>query len=178
MDASSKFQESLPVSSDALLGNLDAWGITYELHRHVPLHTVSDSKLVQHEFLTTEAGGGHIKNLYLRDKKKRNYLVVVEQDREVDLKALPDLIGSGRLSFGSPDRLMDHLGVRPGAVTPFSMITGITTGVELFVDASLRDCKRVYAHPLVNDRTISMTPESLVSYFDKLGCAFQWITLP
>ena len=177
MDASSKFQDSLPVSSDMLLAKLDAWSIEYQRHDHIPLYTVAESKEVQHNFLTSKDGGGHIKNLYLRDKKKQNYLVVTEQDRVVDLKALPQLIGSGRLSFGSPDRLLENLGVRPGAVTPFAMINGINTDVKLFMDAGLKKCKLIYAHPLVNDRTVSITPIDLIKFLDKIGCAFQWLEM-
>ena len=177
MDASSKYQDSLPVSSDDLLDKLNIWDIDYQRHDHIPLHTVAESKAVQHTFLAPEDGGGHIKNLYLRDNKKRNYLIVSEQDRKIDLKALPQLIGSGRLSFGSPDRLMEHLGVRPGAVTPFAMINGINAGVSLFVDAALRDCALIYAHPLVNDRTVALTPSSLEKFFAVLGCEFQWVNL-
>ena len=47
MDASSAFQDSLPVSSDALLAQLDAWGLAYRLHKHVPLRTVADAKSVE-----------------------------------------------------------------------------------------------------------------------------------
>lgn len=177
MSASSKNQDSLPVSSDALLGKLDFWGVEYQRHDHIPLHTVAESKTVQHNFLTPENGGGHIKNLYLRDNKKRNYLVVAEQDRNVDLKALPQLIGSGRLSFGSPDRLMENLGVRPGAVTPFAMINGVDRGVKLFIDSKLKDCALIYPHPLVNDRTLSITPSELLKFFAKIECDFQWIEM-
>ena len=177
MSASSKHQDSLPVSSDALLAKLETWGVEYQRHDHIPLHTVAEAKEVQHNFLTPENGGGHIKNLYLRDNKKRNYLVVADQDRKVDLKALPQLIGSGRLSFGSPERLMENLGVRPGAVTPFAMINGANSGVQLFVDAALKDCELIYAHPLVNDRTISVTPVGLMKFLAKIECDFQWIEL-
>ncbi|OUS05031.1 aminoacyl-tRNA deacylase [Rhodobacterales bacterium 52_120_T64] len=177
MDASSKHQDSLTVSSDALLERMDQWGIAYQRHDHVPLYTVAEAKAVQHEFLATEGGGGHIKNLYLRDNKKRNYLVVSQQDRKIDLKTLPQLIDSGRLSFGSSDRLMENLGVRPGAVTPLAMITGVNAGVKLFIDESLRDCALIYAHPLVNDRTVALTPLNLERFLTELGCGFKWIKI-
>jgi len=80
IDASSKYQDSLPVTSDDVLALLDAWGIAYTRADHVPLRTVEDSKKVQDMFLPSEEGGGHIKNLYLRDNKKRNYLIVAEQE--------------------------------------------------------------------------------------------------
>ena len=72
---------------------------------------------------------------------------------------------------------MENLGVRPGAVTPFAMINGINAGVNLFVDAALRDCALIYAHPLVNDRTVALTPSSLEKFFSELVCEFQWINL-
>ena len=121
-DASSRFQDSLPVSSDQILAQLERWKIDYVRYDHIPLNTVEESKRVQNQFSSSGEDGAHIKNLYLRDHKKRNFLVVAQQDHPIDLKQLKVLLGSGRLSFGSPDRLMEHLGVRPGAVTPLSMI--------------------------------------------------------
>ena len=75
VDASSKYQDSLPISSDAILEQLDKWGIAYTRADHVPLRTVEDSKKVQGQFLSPAQGSGHIKNLYLRDNKKRNVLL-------------------------------------------------------------------------------------------------------
>ena len=123
------------------------------------------------------AGGGHIKNLYLRDNKKRNILLVAEQDRQIDLKTLHTKLETGRLSFGSAERLMDNLGVRPGAVTPLSMINGVEAGVQLFVDSGLKSCKQIYVHPLVNDRTLGITMEGLQQFFDKIKVKPVWVDL-
>ena len=175
VDASSHFQDSLPISSDQLMASLDEWGITYKCYNHVPLSTVEEAKHVQGQFLKTTEGGGHIKNLYLRDHKKNNILLVTEQDRIIDLKKLKGHLQAGRLSFGSPDRLMENLGVRPGAVTPFSMITGVTRNVSLFLDEELRSCVKIYAHPLVNDRTLEISIGGLEYFFERIGVVPQWI---
>ena len=167
VDASSKYQDSLPISSDAILSLLDDWKISYTRTDHEPLRTVEDSKKVQNQFLSPESGGGHIKNLYLRDNKKRNILLVTEQDQQIDLKNIHLKLAVGRLSFGSPERLMENLGVRPGAVTPLSMITGVQMEVRLFIDSNLKNCKQIYVHPLVNDRTLGMTIEGLQNFFNK-----------
>ena len=177
VDASSKYQDSLPISSDAIMEQLDNWGIAYIRSDHVPLRTVADSKKVQGQFLSSEHGGGHIKNLYLRDNKKRNILLVAEQDRQIDLKTLHTKLETGRLSFGSEERLMDNLGVRPGAVTPLSMINGVEAGVQLFVDSGLKSCKQIYVHPLVNDRTLGITMEGLQQFFDKIKVKPVWVDL-
>ena len=177
VDASSKYQDSLPISSDAMIKQLDDWGIAYIRSNHVPLRTVEDSKKVQGQFLSSEQGGGHIKNLYLRDNKKRNILLVAEQDRQIDLKTVHTKLETGRLSFGSAARLMENLGVRPGAVTPLSMINGVEAGVQLFIDSGLKSCQQIYVHPLVNDRTLGITLEDLEKFFNKIKVEPVWVDL-
>ena len=176
-DASSDFQYLLPISSDAFIKKLDNWSIQYKYFEHVPLRTVKESKSVQDMFLNSKQGGGHIKNLFLRDHKKNNILIVAHQDALIDLKKLQFKIDTGRLSFGSSDRLMEHLGVFPGAVTPFSMINGVHKNVVLFIDLSLKNFKKIYLHPLVNDRTLEITIENLEMFFKKINVIPQWIKL-
>ena len=177
-ETTSKFQDSLPVSSDAIIALLEKLDISYRRFDHVPLMTVEDSKKIESQFLASSDGGGQIKNLYLRDNKKRNFLVVAEQDRKINLKALPSVLGSGRLSFGSSERLFENLGVRPGAVTPLSMITGVKNDVKIFFDEDLRKCTKLYVHPLVNDRTLEVAIEGLEKFLKHLGTEPNWINLP
>jgi len=175
LDATSAYQDSLPISSENLLAYLDEAGLSYSRMEHIPLRTVADSKQVRDGFLSAADGGGHIKNLYLRDKKKQNYLVVLQEDAELELKFVAEKIGANRLSFGSADRLLENLGVRPGAVTPLSMINGVQKQVQLFMDASLREKTLLYMHPLVNDRTVGMAPASLEAFLAALGAEYHWI---
>ena len=177
MDASSAYQDSLPVTSDQLLDMLTVGGFSVQRIDHIPLRTVADSKQVRDGFLSAEDGGGHIKNLYLRDKKKQNFLVVLPEDADVDLKTLSDKMGAARLSFGSADRLLEHLGVRPGAVTPLAMVTGVHHDVTLFMDSSLRDVKCLYMHPLVNDRTVGMSPADVERFLGQKGVKINWLDL-
>ena len=177
MDASSAFQENLPISSDALLRRLRDWGLGYELHEHVPLRTVQEAKAVEAAMIVPGERALRIKNLYLRDKKKRNYLVTLEQDRAVDLKGLGARLGVGTLSFGSPERLMQVLGVRPGAVTPLAMITGAGNGVRFFLDGAARDAERIYMHPLVNDRTVAMSRADMMTFFERIGVTPEWLLI-
>ncbi len=176
-DATSKFQDSLPVSSDLLMKLLGKLDIPYQRFDHVALSTVEDSKKVQSQFISDSDGGGHIKNLYLRDHKKRNILFVAEQDKKIDLKALPTILGTGRLSFGSAERLFETLGVRPGAVTPLAMINGVNAGVSLFLDSDLKKFRSLYVHPLVNDRTLEIDLVDLEKFFQHIGVELAWVNL-
>jgi Ala-tRNA(Pro) deacylase len=72
---------------------------------------------------------------------------------------------------------MENLGVQPGAVTPLSMINGVKTGVQLFIDRGLKSCQQIYVHPLVNDRTLGITLERLQAFFEKIKVEPVWVDL-
>ena len=175
MDASSLYQDSLPLSSDMLLAQLDSWGISYVLHEHVPLRTVEESKAVEDDLMVPGENALRLKNLYLRDRKKRNYLISLQQDREIDLKVLGAELGVGGLSFGSADRLMQFLGIRPGAVSPLAMINGVEQGGRFIMDAQARDAEVIYMHPLVNDRTVAMPRADMMTFLKKINVPPDWI---
>ena len=164
MDASSKFKDSLPTTPDMLMATLVSLEICYSIHSHPPLRTVEDAKAFRGDLK-----GAHIKNLYLRDRKKRNFLLVAEEDKEIDLKALPGFIGSGKLSFGSADRLLEILGVRPGAVSPFTLINDPDHKVQLILDSDLVGQPCLFAHPLVNDLTLGVSGADLMRFFTHTG---------
>jgi Ala-tRNA(Pro) deacylase len=91
--------------------------IKFRVFEHPPFFTVNEAKKHRQGM-----NGFHIKNLFLRDKKKKSFLVVAHEDRSIDLTQLTERIRSSRLSFGSKERLFEELGVLPGAVTPLSVI--------------------------------------------------------
>ena len=164
MDASSQFKDSLPTPPERLMATLTSMDISFTTHTHPPLRTVEDAKAFRGDLR-----GAHIKNLYLRDRKKQNFLLVVEEDKAIDLKAMPGLIGSDRLSFGSADRLFEMLGVRPGAVSPFTLINDPDHKVRLVLDANLVDQSCLFAHPLVNDMTLGISGADLMRFFTHTG---------
>ena len=172
MDASSQFKDSLPTTPETLMVALESLNIRFTTHSHPPLRTVKDAKLFRGDLR-----GAHIKNLYLRDRKKRNFLLVVEEDKAINLKVLPDLIASDRLSFGSADRLFEMLGVHPGAVSPFSLINDPDHKVQLVLDADLANQPRLFAHPLVNDMTLEVSGVDLMRFFSYTGHKPKLLTL-
>ncbi|WIY26515.1 prolyl-tRNA synthetase associated domain-containing protein [Parasedimentitalea psychrophila] len=175
MDIIPQDLDQMPLSSDALLAQLDGWGLGYILHEHPPLHSVGEAKEVEAAMVVPGEQALRVKNLYLRDGKKRNYLVTLEQDRKIDLKELGAELGVGKLSFGSPKRLMQHLGILPGAVTPLSMITGVQNEVVFYMDGAAQQADVIYMHPLINTRTVAMTRADLLAFFDRIDCAVNWL---
>lgn len=155
---------TLPTSPDSLLARLDALGIQYKSHRHAPVFTVPEAKA-----LRGALPGHHIKNLFLRNKKGRMWLAVIDEDRPVDLAALADRLEAGRFSFGSPERLMTHLGVLPGAVTPMALINDREHLVQPVLDAKILSGGAINCHPLVNDMTLTIEAHDLIRFVEACG---------
>lgn len=157
--------EQAAAAENALFEQFDTLGIAYQTHHHEAVFTVEESQA-----LRGVLPGAHIKNLFLRDKKKRLWLVTALEDRPIDLKALRRrLEAKGNLSFGSAELLRDVLGVIPGAVTPFGAINDQDGRATVVLDRGIFDHVLVNAHPLRNDRTTAVAPEDLVRFLE--ACA-------
>jgi Ala-tRNA(Pro) deacylase len=151
-----------PASPEELLGFLAALGIETTTVEHPPLFTVEQSRS-----LRGQIAGGHTKNLFLKDKKDRLFLVVAEEDAKIELKHLHNLIGAqGRLSFGRPELLREALGVEPGSVTPFAAINDRTALVRVVLDQAMMRHQRLNFHPLVNTRTTAIGAGDLVRFLN------------
>ena len=155
-----------------LMARLDALGITVETHRHPPVYTVAEAKA-----LRGELPGAHIKNLLLRDRKRRLWLLTVLEDRRLDLKALRAVLGArGGLSFASAELLWETLGVRPGAVTPLAAINDLEQRVTVVLDRGLEQQPWVNCHPLHNAATTAMRPADLVRFLVACEHPPEWLS--
>ena len=155
----------MPASPDDLFETLERLGIGFETATHPPLFTVADSRA-----LRGEIPGGHTKNLFVRDKKDRYFLLTVDEDAVVDLKTVHAVIGaSGRVSFGKPEKLMEYLGVVPGAVTAFGAINDTEGRVTVVLDQALMEHDIINAHPLTNEATTSIGRDDLVRFLKETG---------
>ena len=156
-----------------LFARLDALGIAHRTVEHPPVFTVEEAKA-----LRGDLPGHHIKNLFLRNKKEEMWLVVALEDRAVDLKRLGEVLGAGKLSFGSPDRLRRTLGVEPGSVTPLALANDTGRVVRLALDRGLADGQPLNAHPLVNTMTTTLSLDGLQRLFAATGHEPRWLDFP
>ncbi|MGL5114890.1 MAG: prolyl-tRNA synthetase associated domain-containing protein [Beijerinckiaceae bacterium] len=159
----------MPHTPESLLKLLDSLGIAHETIQHPPLFTVEQSKE-----LRGEIPGAHTKNLFLKDKKGRLFLVTAVENTAIDLKRLHEIISaSGRVSFGSADQLMAHLGVTPGSVTAFAVANDAAGDVTMILDARLSAFGRINGHPLVNTMTTGVSYSDLLRFLTHVGHAPQ-----
>lgn len=147
-----------------LFQRLHALGIRSETVEHDAVFTVAESAKLERRL-----PGGHTKNLFLKDKKNRLFLVVALDGTAIDLKALHKSLGSDRLSFGKPDLLMQVLGVPPGSVTPFALINNAAARMTVVLDADMMRHERLNFHPLENTATTNIAREDLIRFIRSCG---------
>mgnify|MGYP003644363780 CR=1 FL=1 len=165
-----------------LFNFLETNGIQVSTVRHACVFTVSEAQRERGTMPDLFQQGGHCKSLFVRDKKKRRALVMVDENRRVDLKTLSDKIGLGRLSFGSASSLMEMLGVIPGSVTPFALINaqvaeGKSPPLTVALDKSMMQQSSLNYHPLHNAATTAITPDDLLKFIRACGYEPQIVDL-
>jgi Ala-tRNA(Pro) deacylase len=149
---------------DQLFEHLAGLGIDTETVEHPPLFTVEESQA-----LRGEIPGGHTKNLFLKDKKDQVFLVVAAEEAAIDMKTLHKRIDSARLSFGRPELLLELLGVIPGSVTPFGVVTDRAGRVGVVLDEGLMRHDRLNFHPLENTATTTIARQDFLAFLRHAG---------
>lgn len=171
---------STPVDSDdgdnKILNLLKEYGLEYHVYEHPVSMTAEE--LVANAPLPD--GETHTKNLFLRDKKHGLFLITVATNAKhttpvntKDLGKLLGLEGKVNLRLADEDTLMEHLQAKPGCVGPLCAALAKPDAdpkVQLVLDETLfKDYSKIHSHPLRNDMSVSMAPDSLLEYLKNAG---------
>lgn len=158
---------------EAVYRILDEMGISYIVHEHPPVYTVEEAG--KH---AAGIEGGHCKNLFLRNRKgDRHYLLIAECDRQVNLKEICSHVDEKQLSLASHERLLEHLGLTPGSVSPFGLINNERADVIVLIDRHLVHYGKVNFHPNINNLTITISFADLLRFIDECGNSYRLIEL-
>lgn len=157
--------EQSPKTAQDLFALLDGLGIAHTTVDHEPVFTVAES-----ESLRDRIPGGHTKNLFVKDKKDRYFVLTVEENATVDLKTVHKIIdASSRVSFGRPEKMLEYLGVIPGSVTVFGAINDTGHDVTFVLDSELMKHDFINGHPLSNDATTTIGRDDLIRFLEATG---------
>jgi Ala-tRNA(Pro) deacylase len=164
-------QMSVTSHEAAVYEVLSRLGIAYARLEHPPVYTVEQAR--QYD---ADLPGAHCKNLFLRNKKgDRYYLAVLHAGTQVSLNELGERVGERGLSFASAERLMNCLGVEPGAVGPFGLLHSGAREVTVIMDSFLREFKQIGFHPNINTCTLTLTVRDFESFLTAVGNRVVWI---
>lgn len=139
--------------------------IPYDRYDHHAVYTCEEA-----DCLDIPEGSARTKNLFLRDRKaRRHILVTVGAAKNVDIRGLEEVLEAKGLSFASPERLMEHLGLTPGSVTILAVLNDTEGKVEVVVDEDLWCCDAMQCHPLVNTSTLVVTRDGIERFLSLTG---------
>ena len=150
---------------------LDNLSIEFDEYHHPPVFTVEEADQYWVDIEAT-----HCKNLFFRDKKGKNhFLLITEFKAQIDIREFGKSIGAGRLSFASPERLKNHLGLTPGSVSPFGLINNKDKTVKVFLDKELEKAKMLGFHPNINSITITLSKDDFLRFLDWTGNPYSFL---
>tara|TARA_Y100000310_G_scaffold345070_1_gene461587 strand:+ start:6498 stop:6983 length:486 start_codon:yes stop_codon:yes gene_type:complete len=151
---------------------LEKHDIPYTTHQHPAVYTVKEA-----EQFTSHIEGTHTKNIFLRNKKgDTHYLVILPAQKRLDLKQLAQQLKESKLSFASPERLKEYLGLTPGSVSPLGLIYNKEKNAKVILDKELLEAQKIGFHPNVNTATIVITVEDFKKFLSALGYSFTTIS--
>lgn len=144
---------------------LNSHNIPYEITEHEAVYTMDDM-----ERLGLYKLGTVCKNLFVRDQKgKKHFLVTVHNGTKIDLKLLGELLGAGKLSFASAERLQKYLGVEAGCVSPLGVINDEENKVTVVFEEKLSAESRLGVHPNCHSATLWLSYSHLAAAVKAAG---------
>ncbi|MDR0241967.1 MAG: prolyl-tRNA synthetase associated domain-containing protein [Burkholderia sp.] len=155
-----------------MLELLEQRGVPFECEDHRPVLNMAESGA-----LALSLDGARCKNLLLQDKQGGLYLIVTVADKALDLRAMACTLNSKRLSFASPERLLDLLGVRPGSLSPLALVNDRDGRVQLVIDTDLADVPVFLFHPLDSTATIALSRRDFEHFLQGIGHVPSWQSL-
>lgn len=108
------------------------------------------------------------KNLFLCNRQKTDfYLLMMPGDKPFKTKELSSQINSARLSFASPDAMLEYLDIKPGAVSVMGLMNDKDNHVKLLVDVDVLKDEYVGCHPCVNTSSLKLKTEDVFGKYLK-----------
>lgn len=139
--------------------------IKFSLFEHQPVYTVEDVKNAK-----LDIPGVPTKNLFLRDKKKTKYFILISQeDKRIDFKKIGQFIDTKNLTFASEKELNSILKLQMGDVSPFGIINDKEKIVSILLDSELVDKSNINLSANSLTLTIIIDYEELVKFIECVG---------
>ena len=146
-------------NSFELIERLKKENYNIAVHQHDALFTVQDSKK-----LRGKIEGAHSKNLFLKNKKNKFFLLTCEEADKIDLKRISKSLELGNTSFAREEYLDKYLKIKPGSVSPFALLNDEGGQVDFYLEQTLYESEFVNFHPLINTSTITIETKMFIQF--------------
>jgi len=158
---------------EKVFDTLKSMNMQYDVVEHPPVYTMEEM-----ENLNIDSKNEVVKNLFVRDEKKKNYfLIVLRKDKQVNLKKIRTELNFKPLSFASEEDLEKYLGLSKGAVSPFGILNDTECRVEVVFDKDILLYEHIGVHPNDNTATVWISPRDLEFIIKNHGNSIRYLSL-
>ncbi|MDV5976165.1 UNVERIFIED_CONTAM: prolyl-tRNA synthetase associated domain-containing protein [Streptococcus canis] len=148
-----------------VIAELEKLNISYELVEHEPALTTA-----QADGFIEGIEGVRTKAMFLTNKKKTQYYLLIMDDQKLlDMECFKELVGANRIRMASADSLYRKMLLPPGVVSPFGLMNNQDKDILVYFDQAIVTEERMSFHPNTNDRTIFINTKDLFSFLEHLG---------
>ena len=152
---------------------LENLSIQFERIHHPAVYTAAEARR-----LVPQNTAKAPKNLFLRDKKGKNYiLLVVEEQKMVRFNEIERQTGFKHLSLASGNSLQKYLGVTAGAVSLLALINDTQAQVTVLIDRELWQGEHIQVHPLVNTETLIISMPDMAKFIAFTGHSIRFVDI-
>ena len=114
--------------------------------------------------------GVRTKMMFLTNKKKRNfYLVIMDDAKRLDMDVFKDIVEEKQIKMASAETLNDKMMLPPGVVSPFGLLNNRDKDIQVYFDQEIVSEERMCFHPNTNEKTIFIKTEDLFSFLKAIG---------
>lgn len=157
---------------DKVLETLKKMNINYEIITHPAAYTTEEA-----DEYVKDRDGIFSKTILLSDKKDKNfYLIILDDNKRLDMKKLSTLVGT-RLHFAKEEDLMKKMGLKPGVVSLFGLLNNQEKDINIFIDKEVTEENTINFHPNDNTATLFISVSDMFKFLDNLNFKYQIIDL-
>lgn len=152
---------------------LNAFKIPFEVVDHPPALTTEEA-----DSFIEGIEGVRTKSMFLTNKKKTAYyLLIMDDQKRLDMSKLKEITGEKRIKMASEDSLMEKMKLPAGVVSIFGLLNNEEKDIHVYFDKEITKEPRMSFHPNVNTKTIFLYTNDIFKYLENIGFNYSVIDI-
>lgn len=152
---------------------LNALKIPFEVVDHPPALTTEEA-----DSFIEGIEGVRTKSMFLTNKKKTAYyLLIMDDQKRLDMSKLKEITGEKRIKMASEDSLMEKMKLPAGVVSIFGLLNNEEKDIHVYFDKEITKEPRMSFHPNVNTKTIFLYTNDIFKYLENIGFNYSIIDI-
>ncbi|HEM2548782.1 TPA: prolyl-tRNA synthetase associated domain-containing protein [Streptococcus suis] len=140
-------------------------GMDYTIVEHPPARTTEEA-----DRYIEGLEGVRTKSMFLTNKKKTAfYLLIMDDQKLLDMDQFRDLVGANRIRMASSDSLMEKMHLPAGVVSIFGLLNNVDKDIQVYFDQAILSEEILTFHPNVNTKTIFVKTEDVLRFVEEIG---------